>query len=572
MNKTVTINISGIIFHIEEDAYVSLSNYLADIKRHFSNTEGGNEIMSDIEARLAELLQQKISASKQVIVIDDVNEVISIMGKPEDFGGEQTQENFSQQQFSQEKIKRRLFRNPDEKAIGGVCSGLAAYFDIDTVWVRLAMFVLVFFGGLSIWVYIVMWLIIPEAKTTAEKLAMRGEAVNINNIAQSLKDEAQDLKNRFDKNKGTYKRQFYDTAETVRSNFGSALNTVFNIIGRVIGFIFLLLGGLFLFAFIAFLFGITTHAGNFIFDNWKDVLFLSSTDYALALLSYIIVFGIPIFMLIYAGIKLLFKIRYSNRWLNVSAGVIWFIGLIIGIAVSINTFSQFRYTEKIRTVVNIPNTDTLVVKLNSADTIFSDWYIGDDDDKHSYTYRGYHFENSEKGRTVLGFATLEVVESNNDSTELIIYRSARGSNKKEANDNAKSTSYSYSQKNNELIFDEIFTLHPNSKFRAQRVYAKLKLPKGKVIYFDNSVKHFLDDADNTTNTWEGDMINRRWKMTSNGLQCIDCEGLNERNHNEEKIIINNRGIHVRDKDSEINIDENGIRVKSSKKKSKKDDE
>src|SRR5690606_32778555 len=169
---------------------------------------------------LAELLQQKISASKQVIVIDDVNEVISIMGKPEDFGGEQTQENFSQQQFSQEKIKRRLFRNPDEKAIGGVCSGLAAYFDIDTVWVRLAMFLLIFFGGLSIWVYIVMWLIIHEAKTTAEKLAMRGEAVNINNIAQSLKDEAQDFKNRFDKNKGTYKRQFYDTAEPVRSNFG----------------------------------------------------------------------------------------------------------------------------------------------------------------------------------------------------------------------------------------------------------------------------------------------------------------------------------------------------------------
>src|SRR5205085_2356838 len=107
--------------------------------------------------------------------------------------------NAQQQNTSGEKARRRLYRNPDEKALGGVCSGLAAYFDIDVVWVRLAMFLLVFFGGISIWVYIILWIIIPEAKTTAEKFAMRGESANINSIFRSFKEEAEDVKNRFGK-------------------------------------------------------------------------------------------------------------------------------------------------------------------------------------------------------------------------------------------------------------------------------------------------------------------------------------------------------------------------------------
>src|SRR4051812_34448894 len=154
MNKTVTINISGIIFHIEEDAYEKLSGYLAQIKALFTRTNGGTEIMGDIEGRIAELLQAALSQSKQVVVMTDVEQVMEVMGRPEDFSyeseaaGNPTQD--EKQSVYNEKVKKRLFRNPDDKAIGGVCSGLAAYFDVDTVWVRLAMFLLLFFGGISI--------------------------------------------------------------------------------------------------------------------------------------------------------------------------------------------------------------------------------------------------------------------------------------------------------------------------------------------------------------------------------------------------------------------------------------
>lgn len=127
----------------------------------------------------------------------DVDSVIETMGKPEEFADVQDdhkEEETSQENTYTENVKKRMFRDPDNKAIGGVCSGIAAYFDIDIVWIRLAMFLLIFFGGISLWVYIVLWIVIPEAKTTAEKLAMKGEKIDINNISKTVKEEAEQIK------------------------------------------------------------------------------------------------------------------------------------------------------------------------------------------------------------------------------------------------------------------------------------------------------------------------------------------------------------------------------------------
>jgi phage shock protein PspC (stress-responsive transcriptional regulator) len=526
MNKTVTINISGIIFHIEEDAYESLSKYLITIKGYFSKTDGGNEIMSDIESRIAELLQQKISASKQVVLMMDVDHVKSIMGKPEEFGGEHTKEetssNEEQPNIGAEKVKRRLFRNPDEKAIGGVCSGLAEYFDVDTVWIRLAMFLLIFFGGISLWVYIILWIIIPEAKTTADKFAMRGESANINNIMQSFKDEANDVKNRFKNN---------DFANTASGNISRILNGFFNIVGRLIGLFLLFLGCAFLFAYITSLFGISIADSNSDIANWKSVIFNSSVNYALGILAFVIVIGIPIFMLLYAGIKLLFKISYSNRWLNLSLGLIWLVGLIIGFYVTVSTVKQFSENSRVKEVVELHGLgDTIVIKLNPALATLKTLNYDNNDDLDTYfgkNHSGYQFGEVKGKLSIIGFAGLDIVESKTDSVELVINYTSRGPTKRDANENAKTIKYSYKQINNQLIFDEIFSVLEGAKFSAQEVDIKLSLPKGKVIYFDKSVKNLLDDVENTTNTWDGQMVGRRWQMTENGLKCIDCEGLDE---------------------------------------------
>ncbi len=577
MNKTVTINISGIIFHIEENAYDSLSKYLSTIKGYFSSTDGGNEIMSDIEARIAELLQEKLNVGKQVILLTDVEYVQNVMGKPEEFGSVQEetkkQSNNKEEQTgqqTQEKTKRRLFRDPDEKAIGGVCSGLAAYFDIDTVWVRLAMFLLIFFGGLSLWVYIIMWIIIPQAKTTADKFAMRGEAANINNIFKSFKEEAEDVKERMSKYGNSLKNQNY--SETIRTNTSNALNTVFGIVGRLFGFFLLVIGCILMLAYIISLSGITIANSHTDLTHWKTVIFESSGVYALGVLAFVIVFGIPVFMMLYAGVKLLFRIRYSNRWINLSLGLVWVLGIILGIYVTVVTVKQFSESSKIKRAMELHGVgDTLIVKMKSGVEGIKNIGADNLDDLENYInkkHKNFCFPEYNGSYGIIGFAGLTVVESNTDSVELIINQSSRGNTKREANENARAINYSYQQKGKELSFDEIFIVERGSKFRNQGVDIKLKLPKGKVIYFDKSVKYLLDDVENVSNTWDGDMISRRWKMTDKGLKCIDCENLSSLDSDdddEKDIEINDNGIKVNGKNTQIKIDENGIKIRTPEK-------
>jgi hypothetical protein len=167
---------------------------------------------------------------------------------------------------------------------------------------------------------------------------------------------------------------------------------------------------------------------------------------------------------------------------------------------------------------------------------------------------------------LLGFAKLNVSESSNDSIELSILKSARGANKKEANENARAISFNYQLIGNTLLVDELYEVAHGVKFRAQGLELKLKLPKGKVIYFDKSLKYLLDDID----TWDGDMVSRRWLMTEKGLKCVDCNKLTSvSEHNDfdledgdKKIQINDNGIKVKDKTSEIKIDKDGIRIKT----------
>lgn len=599
MNKTVTINISGIIFHIEEDAYESLNQYLAAIKGYFSRTNGGNEIMMDIEARIAELLQLKLSPSKQVILLIDVDDVKQVMGKPEDFGAESENTNADQSNSNQEsfqdteRIKRRLYRNPDEKAIGGVCSGLAAYFDVDVVWVRLATFLLIFFGGLSLWVYIIMWIIIPEAKTTAEKLAMKGEAANVQTIYKSFKEEAGDLKNRasktFNEETKDFKRranQFSSSVknqnygERVRANVSYFLIGFFNVLGRLLGLFLVILGCALLLAYVASLTGITIANSSSDIQHWKVVVFESPGIYALGVLAFIIVIGIPVFMLLYAGVKLLFRIHYSNKWINRSLGLIWVLGILLASYVAVITIKQFAESSRTKQLVELPGIgDTIVVKMNSGNEIIKRMMLDNEDDVETYlnkNHSGYTFLESNKQIGIVGFADLNVTESEDDSAVMIIHQSARGLSKKDANENARAIRYAYKINKNEIIFDQLFFVEQGLKFRGQEVEIKLKLPKGKVIYFDKSVKYLLNDVDNTTNTWDGDMVARRWQMTEKGLKCIDCENLtsvDEHDDFEEKennIVIDDNGIKVKDKESVIKIDKDGIRIKDEKSRIKID--
>jgi len=196
MKKTVNINLGGKPFTIDEDAYNSLEKYLKSIERHFSKSEGFEDIVYDIEDRIAELFEDDDSEGS-IITLKKLEAVKNTMGRPQDFGGEE----YSEPSSTREKHyhpKKKLFRDPDLKVIGGVASGLSAYFGFDNPILMRVIFILFAMSSVGLIVYIVLWASLPVAKTSSDFLAMRGEPINIENIAKTVEDEFDDLKNTFE--------------------------------------------------------------------------------------------------------------------------------------------------------------------------------------------------------------------------------------------------------------------------------------------------------------------------------------------------------------------------------------
>ncbi|MEN9941182.1 MAG: hypothetical protein RL286_678, partial [Bacteroidota bacterium] len=189
MNKTISIHIQGFPFVLEEQAYEVLQQYLSDLRKVLEHEEGQDEIIQDIELRIVELLQEKVSA-QQVVQLDQIQQIIQLLGNPEVFGEEEstTADQTRQENAEPMAAHKRFFRDPEAAVLGGVAGGVAAYFNIDVVFVRVffVLFTMVFGTGIPI--YIILWIVTPRAQTASEKLQMRGRAVNVENIKTEFKE------------------------------------------------------------------------------------------------------------------------------------------------------------------------------------------------------------------------------------------------------------------------------------------------------------------------------------------------------------------------------------------------
>ncbi|SRR6056297_374861 len=206
MKKTININLGGHPIIIDEDAFEVLHQYLSRIDRYFNQSEGREEIVHDIETRIAELFQREMKG-KKIVSVKEVRQVIEIMGVPEDFEGdtpESSGEAHRTSEFTEDKkasydsvpprATKRLFRDPSDKVLGGVASGLSAYFGIDDpVWLRIAFVILVVTTGVGLLAYIIMWIIVPKAKTASDRLAMRGAPINVESIAHNVEEEVNEF-------------------------------------------------------------------------------------------------------------------------------------------------------------------------------------------------------------------------------------------------------------------------------------------------------------------------------------------------------------------------------------------
>lgn len=192
MNKIFNINLGGYPFTIDQDAYKHLSHYLQTIHSHFRSSEGYEEITSDIENRMAELFQEEVG-EKPIVTLKNVEAAIATMGTPEEFGAEPLEEDYepkTKKRKTKYKTGKRLFRNPEDEVVGGVCSGIAAYFGIqDPLWIRILWIFLTLSGGFGIPVYIILWIIVPKAEAASDRLLMRGESINVSNIGKIIEEE-----------------------------------------------------------------------------------------------------------------------------------------------------------------------------------------------------------------------------------------------------------------------------------------------------------------------------------------------------------------------------------------------
>lgn len=588
MNKTVTINISGIIFHIEEDAYDKLSKYLMTIKSYFSRTDGGNEIMSDIEARIAELLQAKLNLTKQVILLADVDYAMDTMGRPEDFGGESEEKTSGNGSVSEdesvnnEPVKKRLYRDPDNKVLGGVCSGIGHYFGFDPVWLRVALALLLVFAGTGVLIYIILWIAIPEANSTAEKLAMKGEKADINNISKVVKEEAEQLKKRMQKYGNDLNNMTSNVSELPRTTLEKIVDfitTIFIGIGKaivkILGIFLIIFGVLFFLGLSTSVFGVSFMTNNIDFKEWVDMLLLDGKDFYLGMIGVFIFLGIPIIAMIYGGMKMLFKFKYNNRWLNLAVSIMWFVGFVLVLYVGVRTGQDFNKTAKVREKIEIVPASKLILKMNETPINAGELNISDEDEVGERNYRTHRGQSNYaigkhlNEKYLIGHAQLNIIKSPSNVLELVVVKEARGGDKYTANERAGHISYQVIQKDSVVEFDNIFKVNNADKFRIQNVTAILKLPVDQMIYLDNSVENLIYDIENVTNTYDGDMIGRRWIMTENGLKCVDCEGMNTKRENWDEndegdtdVNIHVDGVKIHGKDSKIKMDSNGVRIHS----------
>ncbi len=573
MNKTVTVNIGGMVFHIEEHAYDKLKKYLEAIRGYFTTSDGRDEIIQDIESRIAEMFTERIGSNRQVVVEADVEFMIDTMGRPEQVAGETDDDSNSSNNTNQTYQStsrtghRRLYRDPEDKVVGGVCSGISYYFGIDPIWMRLAFAVAFFVYGTGFLLYILLMIIIPKAKTTAEKLEMKGQPVNIDNIKKSIQDEVEDIKTRLNSNQG--KMNFSRGTGTISTFFealGEILIGAIRIIAKVAGgFIMVILTVVLIALFVGVL-GLSGVIGNAQMPVFMTQSFLTDFQQTLGIIALILVVGIPLISIIYALASSLFKIKSEHKVLNYTAKVLWITGVVMAVWLAITISNNFRRKDQQRVEIPIaqPINNTLYLALLTEDSDKSYDFESDNEIINiSDIFSTINRDDTFRIKNV----NLDVLRADGDKFELVKIVSANGADRREAESNLRSIDYDLLQEDSVLKFAREFHLSNGKMFRNQKIKLILKVPVGKSIHFSHNMDDIIYDIKNVTNTYDGDMVDKTWTMTEDGLKCIGCnldEQTSEKTHS--KIRINGKDIDINSNNNEdtINWDNKDVKIRINK--------
>jgi len=560
MNKTVNINLGGMFFHIDEDAYLKLTRYFDAIKRSLNSSSGQDEIIKDIEMRVSELLTEKQKSEKHVVGLKDVDEVIAVMGQPEDYIIEDEEK--SNQSFNDYGTRKhkKLYRDKEKGMIGGVATGLGHYFGIEAVWIKILFLVFVFAGfGTGILAYFVLWIVTPEAVTTSEKLEMTGEPVTISNIEKKVREEIESLSDKF--KSADYDKmgnQVKSGAERISSSFGDFVITVFKIFAKFLGVVLIMSG---ISVLIMLLIGVFTLGTNIFIDfPWQNFVeagnFTEYPIWSFGLLMFFAV-GIPFFFLTLLGFKLLSpNLKSIGNITKYTLLAIWIIALAIAISIGIKQATEISYDGKTveKKTINISSKDTLYVKFR-----YNDYFAKDLNNYH----REFEFVQDSANNQLIysNDVRLHVLHTDEASPYLQIEKSARGNSFSNAKKRAEKIDYNIQIKGNHLVLDNYFLTDVKNKFRGQEVDVYLYLPEGQLFKPDTSIQDYDDSEDDFFNLhFSG---NYNYKVEGSKIKCLNCPA--DENDNDVDYESNDTTRVDNDTVKEVSIKINGKEVLNGKK-------
>lgn len=593
MKKVININFQGTIVPIEESAYDLLQQYTESLRSYFAEEEGKDEIINDIESRISELFQVRLKNGATCITDEDVNAIIDNMGRPADFekeegaskeSEEKTTSSHQQQQHWTSGSKRlyrdennkilggvcsgigvylgidpwivriififsgigflaylilwiflpthfslsptgshkKLYRNPDDKIVGGVCSGIGSYFDINP-WLPRMLFLLPFiifvfrwhnFVGFSfpdfirftfspgtLLLYIILWLVIPEAKTTSEKLEMKGEKINLDSIKESVAREMKGVSERVGK-MGMEAGEFMkNKGPEMGKDFGNAVNRGSAAIGRII----ILLIKIFLYmilACVAFAIIVAVFSVAFVAIGifpLKDFVLSDGWQSLIAWLTLIFFIGVPVVGIITYIIRKIARVKSTNKTIRYAFVGLWVFGWICFFALISLVGRDFRSVSSIneQTVALInPTTPFLEIKpVNSRDFRWRGWF-------RIEPYASYGFADD---TALIGNVSLRIIQSPNDSFHITYIKLSNGPSRNNADNLASLINFQGFQKDSTLYLDNGITINKTDKFRNQQIVVSIAVPIGHRVKINNSFGYR-----NRVSIGWGDMDDRYW--------------------------------------------------------------
>ena len=668
MKQVININFHGQVVPIEVSAFDLLKNYTASLARFFENEEGKEEIINDIESRIGELFQERLKKGATCITDDDVNAIIKSMGRPEEFDGEEEKvatklgetsngkSAGADSQSTDTSTLRRLYRDENNKVLGGVCGGLARYFRTDPVivrvvfavvslafgtgilayiilwiavpssasteigaprkklfrspdekiiagvggglgnyfginpWIPRVLFLLPFLSFVFRWrnfgfgdfpdfinfsfspgaliVYIILWLVLPEASSTAEKLEMKGEKVDIDSIKTSVKEEMKGVQKRAEKFGDEVKtfaagkgQQMGSEIKTAVKRGGTSLGDVIVILVKA--FVYFIIGCVSL-ALVVALFALAI-ASIGIFPL-KDFVLTEGWQNAFAWGTLLFFIAVPVIGVITWIIRRLAKMKSNRKVLRASFICLWIVGWVCFICLLASVTKDFK------TINNIVEQE---VTLSNA-AVAKLEVTTNSPEKKLYRYKSFNFqpfEGLEDDTAYIKNIEIKIVKSANDSFKITMAKMANGRTKRYADTLANLMQFNVVQRDSLLVLDKGIAINTTDKFRNQRVVITVYVPVGKQIKINSNVgrghyvrlngpwnndEDFNIDLDDEENGWDE---NVDYVMKANGLYTLDGTPADEWKHgNDKKIKINKKGIEINDGGKKINIDENGVKI------------